>query len=259
MGYCDKCGGYMEGEGGRHCYTCSTAMDASCQRCGMYLPSHELQMFKSSRYCPYCIMDLQDEERLIGGEGRRNAAEAMEVPCQNCWMRFSRGELRMRNGRLYCMHCLSCMEDEARSFEGLECSRCGEHFVAHEIQPAGSKPHCATCLLIMDEQAKERISLRSGRNRDAACKCDSCGAYLPRHKMQAINSRMYCPHCVDLHIEKYGACEKCLKGFDTVYVAFGKHLCIDCYLGEKRKGEPDEKKETSFVEGLVFQITHALG
>ncbi len=271
MGYCDKCGGYKDGEGCGHCYTCSAAIDTSshagldtaCQRCGMYLPSHELQMWNSRLFCPYCIMDLQDEERRISGEGRHmgghNGAEALEVPCQNCWMRFSQAELRMRNGRLYCMHCLSCMEDEAKSLGGIACEKCGEHFVAYEIQREGAGKHCPMCVVIMDEQAKTREAGRIKRAKSASLKCDSCKAFLPHHKMQEINSKLYCPHCVDLHIEKYGACEKCLKGFDTVYVAFGKHLCMDCYMQEKGKEGAEGAKEPSFVEALVFQITHALG
>lgn len=267
MAYCGKCGGYTDGEGARHCYTCSAAHDASgpeigtqCQRCGMYLPSHELQMWNSRLFCPYCIMDLQDEERRVSGEGRHldgGHGVALEVPCQNCWMRFSQGELRMRNGRLYCMHCLSCMEDESKYSLGLACGRCGEHFTAHEVGGKKSAPHCPSCLMVMEEQAKQRKESRFRRT--DSLKCSSCGAFLPRHKLETISSKLYCPHCVDLHIEKYSACQGCGKGLDTAYVAFGKHMCIDCYLSEAARQEAQGKKQPSFVEGLISGIRLALG
>ncbi|OIO21674.1 hypothetical protein AUJ17_01860 [Candidatus Micrarchaeota archaeon CG1_02_47_40] len=38
-------------------------MDTPCQRCGVYVPSHELKMYRSRLYCNYCIMDMEDDGR----------------------------------------------------------------------------------------------------------------------------------------------------------------------------------------------------
>lgn len=65
MGNCTRCGTTIDGEG--LCPGCEaashTSTDVPCQRCGMYLPPHELRMHNSRLYCAYCIMDVQDEER----------------------------------------------------------------------------------------------------------------------------------------------------------------------------------------------------
>jgi len=87
MASCTRCGATMEGldaGGNMLCDNCEAAMhstgsgtDVPCQRCGMYLPSHELQMWNSRLYCSYCIMDLKDEERM-GREQKK--PEAQEQP-----------------------------------------------------------------------------------------------------------------------------------------------------------------------------------
>lgn len=80
MPNCTRCGATMEGldaGGNMICDNCEASMhgggsgtDVPCQRCGMYLPSHELQMWNSRLYCAYCIMDIKDEEKRTTGEGR---------------------------------------------------------------------------------------------------------------------------------------------------------------------------------------------
>src|SRR3989338_223562 len=87
MASCTRCGATMEGldaGGNMLCDNCEAAMhstgsgtDVPCQRCGMYLPSHELQMWNSRLYCSYCIMDLKDEDRM-GREQKK--PEAQEQP-----------------------------------------------------------------------------------------------------------------------------------------------------------------------------------
>ena len=66
MATCSRCGtslGEYAHEGlCSSCVALAQADNVPCQRCGMYLPSHELKMFNSRLYCSYCIMDLQDEE-----------------------------------------------------------------------------------------------------------------------------------------------------------------------------------------------------
>lgn len=72
MGNCAKCGSSLgEYSSGELCPNCQsthhgsgTADDVPCQRCGMYLPSHELQMWNARLYCAYCIMDVKDEEKM---------------------------------------------------------------------------------------------------------------------------------------------------------------------------------------------------
>ena len=85
MASCTRCGATMEGldaGGNMLCDNCEAAMhsagsgtDVPCQRCGMYLPSHELQMWNSRLYCSYCIMDLRDEEKM-GREQKKPEGES---------------------------------------------------------------------------------------------------------------------------------------------------------------------------------------
>ncbi|MFA4983491.1 MAG: hypothetical protein WC588_04735 [Candidatus Micrarchaeia archaeon] len=75
MTCCIRCGahiGELDHGGNMICQNCESAQntDVPCQRCGMYLPPHELRMWNSRLYCAYCIMDLQDEERIIRQSGR---------------------------------------------------------------------------------------------------------------------------------------------------------------------------------------------
>lgn len=81
MANCSRCGTSLGeyGHGGL-CTSCSTLADADnvqCQRCGMYLPSHELKMLNSRLYCAYCTMDVQDEI-----EHQRKIAEHPVQPSQ---------------------------------------------------------------------------------------------------------------------------------------------------------------------------------
>lgn len=85
MANCTRCGATMEGldaGGNMLCDNCEASMhstgsgtDVPCQRCGMYLPSHELQMWNSRLYCSYCIMDLKDEERMGREQKKPEGAE----------------------------------------------------------------------------------------------------------------------------------------------------------------------------------------
>lgn len=69
MSNCVKCGAQLAEYSGEMCANCQSshagsgaAGDVPCQRCGIYLPSYELQMMNSRLYCAYCRMDIQDEE-----------------------------------------------------------------------------------------------------------------------------------------------------------------------------------------------------
>ena len=83
MGNCLKCGAQLPEYSGDLCANCQAskgagaAGDVPCQRCGMYLPSHELQMWNARLYCAYCIMDVKDEEERMRklGEKRKPSQE----------------------------------------------------------------------------------------------------------------------------------------------------------------------------------------
>lgn len=126
MGFCSTCGAYMaEGEYGK-CASCAassqmhTTDDVPCQRCGMYLPRHELQMWNSRLYCNYCIMDLRDEERRL----ERSAVREERVPPQPAPPR----------------------EREPLSPYGYggQCDRCGRQ--TDTLYEYGGRRLCSTCL-----------------------------------------------------------------------------------------------------------------
>lgn len=80
MTSCIRCGKTLEefdAGGDMICMNCEaagtghgTGTDVPCQRCGMYLPQTELKMWNSRLFCNYCIMDIQDEERMMHPERR---------------------------------------------------------------------------------------------------------------------------------------------------------------------------------------------
>lgn len=104
------------------CHSCEASSghgsgtDVPCQRCGMYLPSHELQMWNSRLYCAYCIMDVKDEEKMMR-EGIRHAQRAPEGEplvqdfdrkkerCSRCGMASE--HLYSSQGMRLCLHCYS--------------------------------------------------------------------------------------------------------------------------------------------------------
>ncbi|MFA5077621.1 MAG: hypothetical protein WC488_04300 [Candidatus Micrarchaeia archaeon] len=58
---CLRCGRECEGQ---YCDTCRFyETNDQCWRCRMYLPKVELQQWRGQTYCPYCIMDIRDEEK----------------------------------------------------------------------------------------------------------------------------------------------------------------------------------------------------
>ena len=120
MASCIKCGGMLDefDEGGDMiCQNCESAATsgqgggstAPCQRCGMYLPSHELRMHNSRLYCAYCIMDVQDDERRskAAGEGRGAGEGGGKAPgiCERCGRETD--TLYMVQGRRMCSGCYS--------------------------------------------------------------------------------------------------------------------------------------------------------
>ena len=131
MGNCLYCGSFT-GHPSGVCSNCEsssgrgsgTPTDVPCQRCGMYLPSHELRMWNSRLYCAYCIMDVQDEEEMVRKhgakrpqpegekerameEGKSHAGESLAVSgeCEKCGAQA--GQLYSINGRRMCQRCYS--------------------------------------------------------------------------------------------------------------------------------------------------------
>jgi hypothetical protein len=119
MTSCIRCGatmGEFDAGGDMVCQNCEAAgsagaggtPDVPCQRCGMYLPPHELRMWNSRLYCAYCIMDIQDEEkrargadaRGAGGEGGRGNGI-----CERCGRETD--TLYSVQGRRLCSSCYS--------------------------------------------------------------------------------------------------------------------------------------------------------
>ncbi len=79
MASCMRCG--SEIFSGQYCESCSFyATNDQCWRCRMYLPRVELQQWRGQTYCPYCIMDIRDEEKNAEerrGEGARKEEEGV--------------------------------------------------------------------------------------------------------------------------------------------------------------------------------------
>jgi hypothetical protein len=106
----------MDAGGDMICQNCESAASSGhggnasvpCQRCGMYLPPHELRMHNSRLYCSYCIMDVQDEEkrskagdgRGVGGAGGRSTGI-----CERCGRETD--TLYSVQGRKLCSSCYS--------------------------------------------------------------------------------------------------------------------------------------------------------
>ncbi|VVC00639.1 Uncharacterised protein [uncultured archaeon] len=85
MATCVNCGRTMDFAGADGlCESCAassphgigTPAEVPCQRCGMYLPPHELRMHNSRLYCAYCIMDIMDEEKF--GKERKSEQPHVE-------------------------------------------------------------------------------------------------------------------------------------------------------------------------------------
>jgi len=105
--------GEFDAGGDMICQNCESAGGSSgtpnvpCQRCGMYLPSHELRMWNSRLYCAYCIMDLQDEEKRGKAERARAGSESVRAAaiCERCGREAD--QLYTVQGRKLCASCYS--------------------------------------------------------------------------------------------------------------------------------------------------------
>ena len=118
MASCIKCGATLDdfdAGGNMICQNCESSgasqvgagLGVPCQRCGMYLPSHELRMHNSRLYCAYCIMDVQDDEKrsksagtVVGEETSRGSGT-----CERCGRKTDRRYTVF--GRKLCSSCYS--------------------------------------------------------------------------------------------------------------------------------------------------------
>jgi len=118
MTSCIKCGATLaefDVGGDMICQNCESAgaghggagLGVPCQRCGMYLPSHELRMHNSRLYCAYCIMDVQDDEKRSKSAGASVGEESnrRSSTCERCGRETD--TLYSVQGRRLCSSCYS--------------------------------------------------------------------------------------------------------------------------------------------------------
>lgn len=95
MPYCDSCWFY--------------GMNKQCQKCGMYLPSLELQMYRGQWYCQYCVMDLRDQNRPHYEKKKDHyTQDHTREHCDRCGKNLH-SMVYIYNGRKLCK---SCVDDE---------------------------------------------------------------------------------------------------------------------------------------------------
>jgi hypothetical protein len=113
-GSCIRCG--REGEveygtdGQAYCSSCSFyGMNKQCSHCRMYLPASELQQYRGQLICPYCIQDLQAEDRRANEyHEERSKMEVLQIPevCERCGRSLD-GRVYIWNGKKLCHNCVS--------------------------------------------------------------------------------------------------------------------------------------------------------
>lgn len=109
--YCDECVFF--------------GMNKQCAKCRMYVPFQELQQYKSGMYCPYCIMDMRDEDRKfektvteVGKKADKPIVQPIETSdhCQRCEKVLERSFFIVNGIKL----CKSCMEIERPKIKGFD-------------------------------------------------------------------------------------------------------------------------------------------
>ncbi len=108
LAYCDSCIFY--------------GMNKPCWKCRMYLPASELQTYKGQFTCPYCIMDMRDEEKrteeAITRRKDERYASSYQLPetCERCGRELSMAYFF--NGRHLCSSCYQTERDEWKTVGG---------------------------------------------------------------------------------------------------------------------------------------------
>ncbi|MFH1520373.1 MAG: hypothetical protein ABID61_01885 [Candidatus Micrarchaeota archaeon] len=113
MGLCSRCGtsGPTEygSDGQAYCNACVFyGLNKPCWRCRMYLPASELQYHKGQLACPYCIMDMRDEDRRINEPTIRKPKLTTIIyteVCDRCGRNLE-GLVYILNGRKLCKTCV---------------------------------------------------------------------------------------------------------------------------------------------------------
>ncbi len=96
--YCDSCIFY--------------GMNKQCQKCAMYLPNLELQMYMGQWYCPYCVMDLRDQNKPHHEKTqKRNTQTIKHEYCERCG-KLLKTTVYILNGRKLCKTCLDSEKDD---------------------------------------------------------------------------------------------------------------------------------------------------
>jgi len=79
----------------------------------MYLPASELQQFKGFWVCPYCIMELRDEDRRMEKPPKKYPVQPLVISevCERCGKRAE--IFYIWNGRRLCK---SCLDEEQKKW-----------------------------------------------------------------------------------------------------------------------------------------------
>jgi len=116
-GHCIRCGREDNieygADGQSYCGSCIFyGMNKQCYRCRMYLPATELQQYKGQWACPYCLMNMRDEDRgpedRAGGADKTGESYISGETCDRCGRQLT--TVYYHAGRRLCANCF----DDAR-------------------------------------------------------------------------------------------------------------------------------------------------
>ena len=125
MGRCSRCGREVEVEyasdGQAYCSACAFyGMNRQCFRCRMYVPSTELQQYRGQWMCPYCLMDMRDEDRRLEEQGsareKEGAGYVSSETCERCGRQITTAYYY--GGRRLCANCYEDMKREWKEVGG---------------------------------------------------------------------------------------------------------------------------------------------
>jgi|GEM_PF-652117 len=117
VGKCSRCGreGNVEyaTDGLPYCSSCIFYGNyKQCWRCRMYLPAAELQQYKGNWVCPYCLIDLKEEEKKLEKPQKEYKPEKYPIQplsygerCERCGREAE--TLYIWNGKKLCSSCLA--------------------------------------------------------------------------------------------------------------------------------------------------------
>ena len=119
-------------DGFAYCSECVFfGMNRQCAKCRMYVPFQELQQYKSGMYCPYCIMDMRDEDRKfekvvleVGKKSEKPIVSPIETSdhCQRCEKVLERS-FYIVNGVKLCKSCMAIERPKIKGFDKMEAQK----------------------------------------------------------------------------------------------------------------------------------------